>query len=467
MAAAALRNLPSYTRAEAELVNWAVAALPAYTEWEAWLGSLFGSILETPAGFEIQLIQTHCLEDQPPRQHPVGKGELLIGRSTDCDIVLPAPSVGKRHARLHFEEDVCHLEDLGSTLGTFVDQRKLRPGESRRLLPGEALTIFPYRLELRVERRWQPERHVRLSRSGVKTATWRQFRDATPEGFASCVLAFHPDLGYAHFEIAEPLLDGIVSRALAGAGIESGQPAPMDWGVAEFLFLSLLESASQALAFPLQVAPDFRLGEPDLHPHERGLAVACSLELTALRGGIRLFLPLSLVRAMKQTASGALPRFQLPGQIAWRLPVSAGFTELAAEEIARLESGDILIFSSSHELLFPGDFERGWKAAEEQVGAAPLTLRIGPYFERSLSMDSSEAAATPLGRLPLRLHVVLGEKECTLAELTGLAPGTLIQLDRDASQPVRLAVNGRIVGEGELVEIEGKLGVKILSWSGA
>ena len=45
--------------------------------------------------------------------------------------------------------------------------------------------------------------------------------------------------------------------------------------------------------------------------------------------------------------------------------------------------------------------------------------------------------------------------------MNGLAPGTILDLNRDTTSSVRLAVNGRTVGEGELVEIDGKLGVRI------
>ncbi len=458
--------LASYTSQEAELANWANQSLPGLEDWRGWLAAMFGSLLETPAGFEVELIQTHCLEPgQPPKRFTVEKPELILGRSTDCDIVLPAPSVGKRHARLTFQEDECQLEDLGSTLGTFVDQHKVRAGETHRILPGESLTIFPYKLELRAQRHWKPETNVRLSFPGVRTTTWGKFRSETPEGFASCVLSFHPDLGSAHFELSEALLDGIVTRAIERAGIDGSDRAPMDWGIAEFLFLSLLESASAKLAFPLQVAPDFRRPEPDFAAGDKGLVLSCTLELTSLRGGIRLFMPYSLLRSVRQIAAAQGPALRLPPTITWWFPVSAGFVELTAEELGRLEPGDILIFSSGHEILFPGNPDRGWKAS--LAGNAPWVVRVAQPFERSLSMDSSEAAASPLGRLPLRLHVVLGEKEFALSELSNLAPGTLIQLDRGKADPVRLAVNGRVVGEGELVEIDGKLGVKVLSWNGA
>jgi flagellar motor switch/type III secretory pathway protein FliN len=42
-----------------------------------------------------------------------------------------------------------------------------------------------------------------------------------------------------------------------------------------------------------------------------------------------------------------------------------------------------------------------------------------------------------------------------------------VELDHQKNALVSLAVNGKILGEGQLVEIEGRMGVKILSWRGA
>jgi type III secretion system YscQ/HrcQ family protein len=68
------------------------------------------------------------------------------------------------------------------------------------------------------------------------------------------------------------------------------------------------------------------------------------------------------------------------------------------------------------------------------------------------------------GQLPVLLHVVVGEKEMSLAEANGLTPGSIIELEAREGEPVDLAINGTRVGKGELVTIEGRLGVKILHW---
>jgi pSer/pThr/pTyr-binding forkhead associated (FHA) protein len=50
----------------------------------------------------------------------------LLGRSDDCDIIIEAPSVSRRHARLAVHGSAVIVTDLGSTNGTFVDDQPVQ-----------------------------------------------------------------------------------------------------------------------------------------------------------------------------------------------------------------------------------------------------------------------------------------------------------------------------------------------------
>ncbi|HOU53723.1 MAG TPA: ATP-binding cassette domain-containing protein [Myxococcota bacterium] len=57
----------------------------------------------------------------------VGREPLVLGRATDCDLVIPFPQVSARHARVTLlPTGQLLVEDLGSTNGTFVDGRRIR-----------------------------------------------------------------------------------------------------------------------------------------------------------------------------------------------------------------------------------------------------------------------------------------------------------------------------------------------------
>lgn len=61
--------------------------------------------------------------------------------------------------------------------------------------------------------------------------------------------------------------------------------------------------------------------------------------------------------------------------------------------------------------------------------------------------------------LPLTLR--FGSKRMVLGEIIGLDPGSVIDFDRAADEPVQILVNGRAVAYGETVVVRGNYGVRI------
>lgn len=70
------------------------------------------------------------------RDLPLTKPELVIGRSSECDVVFDSSLVSRRHARLVLEAGRVFIEDLGSRNGVLVNSRtvsgriKLKPGDT-------------------------------------------------------------------------------------------------------------------------------------------------------------------------------------------------------------------------------------------------------------------------------------------------------------------------------------------------
>jgi FHA domain len=71
-----------------------------------------------------------------------GKGELVIGRAPDCDVVIQEPSVSSRHATVRQADkgESCLLTDLDSRNGTFVNARRIEEKASV-LFDGDALSF--------------------------------------------------------------------------------------------------------------------------------------------------------------------------------------------------------------------------------------------------------------------------------------------------------------------------------------
>lgn len=62
---------------------------------------------------------------------------ILLGRIPECDFVLDDESVSSQHARLHLEDQVLHVQDLGSTNGTRVNYTQI--DETTLLLDGDTV----------------------------------------------------------------------------------------------------------------------------------------------------------------------------------------------------------------------------------------------------------------------------------------------------------------------------------------
>src|SRR5579872_2954906 len=72
-------------------------------------------------------------------EFPIVSGkEILIGRSSDLDMVLVEDMVSRKHARIQTQADQIWIEDLGSTNGTFVNGEKIKRA---RLKEGDRVLI--------------------------------------------------------------------------------------------------------------------------------------------------------------------------------------------------------------------------------------------------------------------------------------------------------------------------------------
>ena len=63
--------------------------------------------------------------------------------------------------------------------------------------------------------------------------------------------------------------------------------------------------------------------------------------------------------------------------------------------------------------------------------------------------------------VPVQVVAVMAKKTISMKELLELQMGEVVELNRPASEHVDLVANGKLIARGELVEIDGKLGVRI------
>jgi flagellar motor switch protein FliN/FliY len=63
--------------------------------------------------------------------------------------------------------------------------------------------------------------------------------------------------------------------------------------------------------------------------------------------------------------------------------------------------------------------------------------------------------------VPLEVTVELGRTSKSISEILDFAPGTIIELNRIAGEPIDVLVNGKFVAKGEVVVIEESFGIRI------
>jgi flagellar motor switch protein FliN/FliY len=63
--------------------------------------------------------------------------------------------------------------------------------------------------------------------------------------------------------------------------------------------------------------------------------------------------------------------------------------------------------------------------------------------------------------VPLEVTVELGRTSKSIKEILDFAPGTIIELNRLAGEPIDVLVNGKFVAKGEVVVMEEAFGIRV------
>lgn len=94
-----------------------------------------------------------------------------------------------------------------------------------------------------------------------------------------------------------------------------------------------------------------------------------------------------------------------------------------------------------------------------------------PEKEEDLDLDEPASEPKPdaaakeafnmTADVPVQVVAVLGKKTVSVKELVGLKMGQVIDLARPVNETVDLVAGGKLVAKGELVDIDGKMGVRV------
>ncbi len=110
---------------------------------------------------------------------------------------------------------------------------------------------------------------------------------------------------------------------------------------------------------------------------------------------------------------------------------------------------------------FGSDADPFVETGEESPPVAPPLPRKKAGASNIGSQESRPMAGLTAD-VPVQVVAVLGKKVTTIKEIISLKKGQVLELNRFPNEAIDLVANGRLIAKGELVEIDGKLGVRII-----
>lgn len=117
------------------------------------------------------------------------------------------------------------------------------------------------------------------------------------------------------------------------------------------------------------------------------------------------------------------------------------------------------------------------EAPEEETEAPEEATKIDfdvPPSEEEIDVGQPPEASASQGEpvlkeimdlapdIPVQVVAVMGRKSVTVKDLLALRMGQVVELDKVPGETVDLVANGKLIGKGELVEVDGKLGIRVL-----
>jgi flagellar motor switch/type III secretory pathway protein FliN len=260
--------------------------------------------------------------------------------------------------------------------------------------------------------------------------------------------------------LADPALASyLAARVLRRAEPLADPREPLSAPLAGLLAALVTETARRAgVALSLLGAPP--VGEE-----------ALLVDTTTVLDGRPFLLTCYVVGA--STAHGAEPTLAQLGELTLRVPLVIASIALERRDLLSLEVGGALMPAEGEPLPLTGPTRAVLVAPQSERGIA-VELRpdgrlvVGETTQARLTLERDPESSTDGETLtdvlldtPVVVRVELGAVSMSAREWARLGPGDVVETAQRIAEPVVLRVAGREVGRGELVNVDGQIGVRI------
>ena len=132
----------------------------------------------------------------------------------------------------------------------------------------------------------------------------------------------------------------------------------------------------------------------------------------------------------------------------------AGKQEATAESLMAVQQNSITIEddNSSH----------GMMSSAPNSGPSPMFGQNGPG-NGGIFESTGNRALDMLLDIPLNLTIELGRTKMSIRRILEMGPGSVIEMDRFAGEPVDLLINNKVVARGEVVVVDENFGIRVVS----
>ncbi len=427
----------------------------------------------------------------------------------------PEPNIGSGGRRLARQKSDWHrslprLTRRDAEFSALIDRlpEKLTAQAGRAI--SEAIARYTFR---------DPEQ-VRCAMLSVAEVDLRQaFEKTTKSPQIFLTLACRPSGQAAVLTVETEFAAAVVDLILGGARAEFSDQrelSPIELAIVEFLALSVIGEINRHLGEPLLCLQSVSArGEHDFRPEERGGEIVLHVGMENLSATIGVLAPREFLAALDRRENALLAAKRerrsfdewerVTGRFDLRLQV--GSTQLDADSLLFLEPDDIVLIERPAVTLERGllgdnlqvsvgrgrNYRLAGATENDEFGSelffrireiiseetrrawTPLELRMeetendttsaadAAETENDAAATADEAVPATLENVQVALRVEVGGNKISLRELGALRAGQIIALGCRPNDPVRLVTDQteEPIATGELIEIEGQLGVRL------